>query len=263
MSVYVGESRGELLAWLNELLEPTVITKVEQCGTGSVYCQIVDSIYGNLPMSRVKFNAKMEYEYLDNFKILQKSFKMNRIEKPIPVEKLVKCKMQDNLEFLQWMKKFWDTNSGGMGYDAQGRAGGAIPSQPQPSRTTSSSRTAPSSFSRSAATAGGGGGGLGASRQVSSASAAQVAQMQARVAEIEAHSESLLKERDFYFDKLRNIELIVQERSAVEGVTQEENDVMAKIQEILYATIEGFEVPEGEGEVEEGQQHHLEEEETF
>jgi len=41
---------------------------------------------------------------------------------PIPVEKLVKCKMQDNLEFLQWMKKFWDVNSRGEGYDAAGRS---------------------------------------------------------------------------------------------------------------------------------------------
>lgn len=48
----------------------------------------------------------------------------------------------------------------------------------------------------------------GGPRNVSSASqaaaaaanSAQVAAMQARVAEIEAHSEGLLKERDFYFD---------------------------------------------------------------
>ncbi|WWC69146.1 uncharacterized protein I206_103082 [Kwoniella pini CBS 10737] len=252
MSVYVGESRGELLAWLNELLEPLQITKVEQCGTGSVYCQIIDSIYGDLPMNKVKFNAKMEYEYLDNFKILQKAFKLHRIEKPIPVDKLSKCKMQDNLEFLQWMKKFWDTESGGIAYNAEARAGRTITSAPPPtSRTTSSS--ARSTFSRP------GVGVAGGSRQVSSASAAQVAQMQARVAEIEAHSDSLLKERDFYFDKLRNIELIVQERTAIEGITQEESEVMAKIQEILYATIEGFEVPEGEGE----EAQLVEEEETF
>jgi RP/EB family microtubule-associated protein len=30
--------------------------------------------------------------------------------------------MQDNLEFLQWMKKYWDTHSRGEGYDAVGRA---------------------------------------------------------------------------------------------------------------------------------------------
>lgn len=30
--------------------------------------------------------------------------------------------MQDNLEFLQWMKKYWDMHSRGEGYDAQARA---------------------------------------------------------------------------------------------------------------------------------------------
>ena len=30
--------------------------------------------------------------------------------------------MQDNLEFLQWMKKFWDANTRGDEYDAAGRS---------------------------------------------------------------------------------------------------------------------------------------------
>jgi hypothetical protein len=40
----MGESRSELLAWLNELLQINY-TKVEQCGTGAAYCQILDSVY--------------------------------------------------------------------------------------------------------------------------------------------------------------------------------------------------------------------------
>jgi hypothetical protein len=40
----MGESRSELLAWLNELLQVNY-TRIEQCGTGAVYCQILDSIY--------------------------------------------------------------------------------------------------------------------------------------------------------------------------------------------------------------------------
>lgn len=36
----------------------------------------------------------------------------------------MKCKMQDNLEFCQWLKKFWDANWGGDEYDAIGRRGG-------------------------------------------------------------------------------------------------------------------------------------------
>jgi RP/EB family microtubule-associated protein len=41
-------------------------------------------------MQRVKVNAKMEYEYLENFKILQKAFAKHRIDKPVLVERLVK-----------------------------------------------------------------------------------------------------------------------------------------------------------------------------
>lgn len=35
----------------------------------------------------------------------------------IPVEKLVKGKFQDNFEFLQWFKKFFDANYDGKEYD--------------------------------------------------------------------------------------------------------------------------------------------------
>lgn len=37
----------------------------------------------------------------------------------------MKCKMQDNLEFLQWLKKFWDRNFPGDVYDAVARRGAA------------------------------------------------------------------------------------------------------------------------------------------
>ena len=38
-------SRTELIGWLNDLLQINY-TKVEQCGTGGAYCQIVDSVFG-------------------------------------------------------------------------------------------------------------------------------------------------------------------------------------------------------------------------
>ena len=102
-------SRTDLLAWLNELLQINY-TKIEQCGTGGAYCQILDSIYGtvylhrvlvshhyehpfihihlvfsfilgDLPMNRVKMNAKHEYEYLANYKVMQNVFKGKKIDK--------------------------------------------------------------------------------------------------------------------------------------------------------------------------------------
>lgn len=46
--------------------------------------------------------------------------------------------------------------------------------------------------------------------------------------------------------ELRSIELIVGERINLEDVDEQERDTLAKIQEILYQTEEGFEVPDGE-----------------
>lgn len=79
-------------------------------GTGAAYCQLLDFIYpGKVPLSKVNWKAKFDYEYLNNFKVLQQSFTKLNIMKHIDVEKLVKCKYQDNLEFLQWFKKIFDT----------------------------------------------------------------------------------------------------------------------------------------------------------
>jgi len=46
----MGESRSDLIAWLNDLLQLNYV-KIEQCGTGAAYCQIIDSIYGAQPAS--------------------------------------------------------------------------------------------------------------------------------------------------------------------------------------------------------------------
>ena len=54
-------SRGELLLWVNELLK-TNLTKIEQLGTGAIYCQLIDILYPNkLPMSKVNWKAKFDY----------------------------------------------------------------------------------------------------------------------------------------------------------------------------------------------------------
>jgi RP/EB family microtubule-associated protein len=39
----------------------------------------------------------------------------------------MKCKFQDNLEFMQWVKRFWDQNFPGGAYDAALRRKGGGP----------------------------------------------------------------------------------------------------------------------------------------
>ncbi len=49
--------------------------KVEQCATGAVYCQVIDAIYpGSVQMNKVNWQAKHDYEYAYNYKILQSAF---------------------------------------------------------------------------------------------------------------------------------------------------------------------------------------------
>jgi len=53
---------------------------------GSVYCQIIDSIFpGTVKMSKVKWQAKHDYEFVENYKVLQDAFKKNSIGKVIDV----------------------------------------------------------------------------------------------------------------------------------------------------------------------------------
>ena len=51
-------------------------------------------------------------------------FLKNEIKRYIDVDKLVKAKYQDNLEFTQWMKRFFDIKYNGQPYDAAGRRKG-------------------------------------------------------------------------------------------------------------------------------------------
>ena len=107
----IDMSRGELLNWLNDLLQ-TNLSKIEQLGTGAIYCQLIDVLYPKqLPLGKVNWKAKFDYEYVSNFKILQQTFNKLGILKHIEVERLIKCKYQDNLEFLQWFRKLFDNHS--------------------------------------------------------------------------------------------------------------------------------------------------------
>ena len=97
-------------------------------------------------VSKVKFDAKQEYEFVGNFKVLQDAFNKHGIDKPIPVDRLMKCKFQDNLEFLQWIKKYWEANAPQTEYNAAARrkgAPGAASASTSSAATTAAAAAAP------------------------------------------------------------------------------------------------------------------------
>lgn len=121
---FVG--RTQLLNWINDFFK-IKYDKIEQVASGALHCQIMDALYpGKVPLHKVNFNAKFDYEYIKNYKILQEVFREQGITKMIEVNKLIKGKYQDNLEFLQWMKRFFDTHWNGTAYDAEQRRNEAI-----------------------------------------------------------------------------------------------------------------------------------------
>ncbi|GMF33238.1 unnamed protein product [Phytophthora fragariaefolia] len=112
---FVG--RKEILDWINGLCAIS-LAKVEQTCTGAVACQILDAMYpGKVQMSKVDWSANKDYEYIQNYKVLQKAFMQLKIDKHVEVDRLVRGKYQDNLEFMQWFKAFYERNASGQPYD--------------------------------------------------------------------------------------------------------------------------------------------------
>merc|ERR1719350_2404718 len=76
------------------------------------------------------------------------------------------------------------------------------------------------------------------------ASAAQIEELNAQILEKNLTIEGLEKERDFYFGKLRDIEVLAQEH---EATTDDGPGFSQKVLGVLYATEDGFAVPEDDG----------------
>merc|ERR1719273_1808408 len=202
-------------------------------------------------LKKVKFRTKLEHEYIQNFKVLQAAFKRMTVDKIVPVDKLIKGRFQDNFEFLQWFKKFFDANYSGEEYDPVAARGGIelngggngttapsmsrmpvassnghspaakpmakralgsdgppkaarVPLAPSNGQNPSVSKASPAPRVPAAPRsrpAGGGG-----------ASTAQIEELNAVILEKNLTIEGLEKERDFYFGKLRDIEVLAQEQ---------------------------------------------------
>ncbi|XP_049814877.1 microtubule-associated protein RP/EB family member 1 isoform X1 [Schistocerca nitens] len=255
-------SRHDMLAWVNDCLASS-FTKIEELCTGAAYCQFMDMLFpGSVIMKRIKFKTNLEHEYIQNFKILQAAFKKMGVDKVIPVDKLIKGRFQDNFEFLQWFKKFFDANYDGREYDALEARGGLplgsgsrtgslhqLPvtavtgtlRQPNP-KINMQTRPSPAPPIKQLATR------VQPRPAPNRQSASQVPNQKQDNSRIEELSTQLMemkltvdgleKERDFYFGKLREIEVMCQEND------NEQNPIIQKILDILYATEEGFAAPD-------------------
>jgi len=266
------------------------LTKIEQTATGAVACQLADIIFPkSVPMSRVSWEAKTPPEYVSNYKLLQAAFSKNKVQRYVDVDKLIRAKYQDNLEFCQWLKAFYDQVAPPLreGYDpvavrARGKGGKKMPPQFQPrggaaaaarktrptagaTRTTTGRAAATRTATRTAgitspparktgaqkenSRTGPSNRTAGAKKEASTDNADKIVadatllkknkELTDRNAELETTMLQMENERDFYFEKLRGIEVMLQvyeDRSEEEReATGGSDEVISKIFKVLYA----------------------------
>jgi microtubule-associated protein, RP/EB family len=268
---FVG--RRDIMDFINNTLDLR-LAKVEDTASGCVACQLLDMMFPNVvPMSKVNWSANKDFEYVANYKILQTGFTKLNIDRHIDVDRLITGKYMDNLEFMQWFKRYFElTVSDVSGYDcigqrSKGKGGAAMAcgaskkssvpiavraAKPQPPtapaaavvKKTPTVTTAPPQAPLPPAH----------DNHSSRAHSETEAKMEALIAENEKlkaaeeegqnslndlrhEMDGLERERDFYFDKLRDIEVIFQEIED-KGETSETTTAVFKI---LYATQDGFE----------------------
>lgn len=237
---FVG--RNEILAWLNARLQLS-LSRVEEAASGAVQCQMMDMAHpGVVPMHKVNFDAKTEYDMIQNYKVLQDVFSKLKISKHIEVNKLVKGRPLDNLEFLQWLKRYCDSINGGLmneNYDPlERRAKGGKEKYPKGSQKNSKSLQTKNPLNSASCNgvssnriSGTKQGKSGAEPSAADASL-EIRRLTTELTDLKLSVDVLEKERDFYFTKLRDIELLCQ-------TPQLENLPMAvAVKKILYAADE-------------------------
>ncbi|XP_059644734.1 microtubule-associated protein RP/EB family member 1A-like [Cornus florida] len=257
---FVG--RGEILSWINARLQLN-LSRIEEAASGAVQCQVMDMTYpGVVPMHKVNFDAKTEYDMIQNYKVLQEVFNKLKIDKHIEVNKLVKGRPLDNLEFLQWLKRYCDSVNGGImneNYNpVERRSKSGKERNPRGSYKNSKSLQANNSHNP------GSGDGMGVNKtsgikQGKTGAAAieannlgEIQALSKEVTDLKLSVDLLEKERDFYFAKLRDIEILCQTPKlenlpmavAVKKIlyaVDEKESALAEAQEILCESMNGAE----------------------
>jgi microtubule-associated protein, RP/EB family len=224
-----------------------------------------------------------------NYKLLQAAFNKQRVQRHVDVDKLIRAKYQDNLEFCQWLKAFYDQsgqvreNYDPLGVRAKGKGGKKFNDKMEnvkaPTiRKPTTPRVIPASRSpqkaRAEAAPGSAKPVVNTRRPVTSTAAApkpkpaavrpkaplkertkatnagsnaaaadalltkKNTELSSKVTELEGAVIEIEKERDFYFSKLRNIELMLQVQQDKGWESADLKIVVDNIFKVLYATAE-------------------------
>jgi len=271
-------SRSELLRWANGTFHLN-LSKVEQCANGAFYCQVIDACHpSSVTMKKVNWAARADHEAIPNYKVLQQALDKNSIQRHIDVDKLIRGKYQDNLEMLQWIKVYFDRTFSGGEYDGPARR--YTDHAPEWSRCKDSSANdgyiaapaARANDSRSSANSSGPrqplrtanraaheaaprgerpAGGQVPARRVADGELEtfkeEYEKLREEIVDLKITVDGLETERDFYFQKLRDIEILSQALEAAPNPDMTVAKFVEDVQRILYAKDEDEEGLQDDG----------------
>nr|XP_043606241.1 microtubule-associated protein RP/EB family member 1B-like [Erigeron canadensis] len=244
---FVG--RNELLSWINASLQLN-LSRIEEVASGAVQCQMMDMTYpGAVPMHKVNFDARTEYDMIQNYKVLQDVFTKLKIDKHIEVNRLVKGRPLDNLEFLQWLKRYCESVNGGImneNYNPLERRGKVCKerhfkaSQKSSKSLQTYNSQNPGSGDKSGVPKMTGNKQKSRAVVVESDSSDEIQALSNEITELKVSVDLLEKERDYYFGKLRDIEILCQ------APDLEHIPMVAAVKKVLYAADEGSALAEAQ-----------------
>lgn len=237
-----------LVSWINDILQINY-KKVENLHSGAAYCQLCHILYGQPKMSSVKWSFEpsgksvrlMDSDKASNWKKVQSLFTKKGIKKKLEVTRYLAGKFQDNLEIFQWFKHFFEFYYDGSPYDAPKSRWGkkcktsqgeivlywdestrALVDGPTTVRSTSRTSSPKPKVSKKKKAS------KGTKTKSSKDLEKQHTQLLATVSAVE-------KERNFYFGKLREIEILCQ-GGEPEDEPLDYTDLAKQILSIMYKT---------------------------
>ncbi|XP_065075869.1 microtubule-associated protein RP/EB family member 1-like isoform X1 [Ochlerotatus camptorhynchus] len=235
-------SRKEMLAWVNRTLL-SEFKKIEELCTGAAYCQMMDILFpGSVPLKRVKYCTNLEHDFLNNLKIFQNTLVSMQVEKAVPIDRLIKGRFQDNFEFLQWFKKFFDANYDGKEYDPVGARNHHSMAYGTPNTLRPNQRANVSGGPKGTGSgSGGGGGGLKTTYKsgekkttpeikISAELMEQVQTLMQERDDLTLKMETAELERDYYYQKLTLIETLINDDD-----NELHRDLCDRAKEIMYS----------------------------
>ncbi|XP_017024140.1 microtubule-associated protein RP/EB family member 1-like [Drosophila kikkawai] len=105
-------SRYQMVDWINGKSQEINITRIEDLCTGVAYCRLMKTIFPkSINLKRVKMLPMGEKDYVHNLRLLQAAFNYLELDYPVPIDLLIQGRFKHNFEFLQFFKKFYDSQT--------------------------------------------------------------------------------------------------------------------------------------------------------